>query len=183
MGDVPQNARTSPGAPGVPARRSLMQRIKGVKVPGRVLASRPFRWAAPKVLPRVHRVLHRLSGGRWMFDSQAQPMCMLHTIGARSGQPRETPLAAVPVEDDKLLVVGSNFASDRHPAWTANLLAHPDATVTFRGRTFPVSSRLLDGDERRGRWDLLLEWYPNWDDYTEVTDREFRVFELTPVTA
>jgi len=108
-------------------------------------------------------------------------MCMLHTTGARSGQPRDTPLAAVPVEDGKLLVVGSNFASDTHPAWTANLIAHPDITVTFRGRTFPVSSRLLSGDERSQRWDTLLEWFPNWSDYTEVTDREFRVFELQPV--
>ncbi len=163
-----------------PTQRSLKDRITGVKVPGWVLASKPFRWAAPKVLPRAHRVLHHMSGGRWMFDSKAQPMCMLTTTGARSGQPRETPLAAVPVEDDKLLVVGSNFASDKHPAWTGNLLAHPDATVTFRGRTYPVRSRLLSGDERSARWDELLTWFPNWSDYTEVTDREFRVFELQP---
>ncbi len=154
----------------------------GIKVPGKVLASRPFRWAAPKVLPQTHRLLHRLSRGRWVAGStRSQPMCMLHTTGARSGQPRDTPLAAVPVEDGKLLVVGSNFASDTHPAWTANLIAHPDITVTFRGRTFPVSSRLLSGDERSQRWDTLLEWFPNWSDYTEVTDREFRVFELQPV--
>ncbi len=159
---------------------SLKDRITGVKVPGWILASRPFRWLAPKVLPQTHKLLHRLSGGRWMFDSQAQPMCMLTTTGARSGQPRETPLAAVPIEDGKLLVVGSNFASDKHPAWTGNLLAHPDATVVFKGTTFPVHSRLLTGDERQARWDELLTWFPNWRDYTEVTDREFRVFELSP---
>ena len=157
--------------------------MKRVKVPARVLSSAPFRWAAPKVLPPTHKLLHRLSGGRLMFDSQRQPMCMLHTIGARSGEPRETPLAAVPVEDGALLVVGSNFASPRHPAWTAHLLAHPDATVTFRGRTYPVTARLLNDRERADRWDLLLEWFPNWRDYTEVTDREFRVFELRPVDA
>ena len=62
--------------------------MKRVKVPARVLSSAPFRWAAPKVLPPTHKLLHRLSGGRLMFDSQRQPMCMLHTIGARSGEPR-----------------------------------------------------------------------------------------------
>ncbi len=151
-------------------------------MPAGVLVSGPFRRLAPAVLPQTHRFLHRLSGGRWIVGSTAsQPMCMLHTIGARSGEPRDAPLGAVPIEDGKLLVVGSNFASDKHPAWTTNLIAHPEVTVTFKGRTFPVSARLLSGQERKDRWDLLLEWFPNWSDYTAVTDREFRVFELQPV--
>lgn len=159
-----------------------IERVRTVKVPASWLVSKPFRWAAPKVLPQTHRILLRLSGGRWIVGSTAsQPMCMLHTIGARSGEPRDAPLAAVPIEDDKLLVVGSNFASDKHPAWTANLIAHPDVTVTFKGRTFPVTSRLLSGQERDERWAMLLDWFPNWREYTSVTDREFRVFELEPV--
>lgn len=105
---------------------------------------------------------------------------MLVTIGARSGQPRETPLAAVPIEDGKLLVVGSNFASEKHPAWTGNLLANPSATVTFRGSTYPVSTRILSTAESEERWDVLIAWYPNWVEYTSVTEREFRIFELTP---
>lgn len=108
-------------------------------------------------------------------------MCMLVTIGARSGQPRETPLAAVPIEDGKLLLVGSNFASEKHPAWTGNLLANPEATVTFRGSTYTASTRLLSAEERDERWDVLVAWYPNWREYTAVTDREFRIFEVTPV--
>jgi deazaflavin-dependent oxidoreductase (nitroreductase family) len=175
---------TTSGQPlgtGAGGGRSIKDRITGVKVPGWVLASRPFRWLAPRVLPRTHKLLHHLSGGRWMFDSDAQPMCMLTTTGAKTGQPRETPLAAVPVEDGKLLVVGSNFASDKHPAWTANLLAHPEASVRFKGRSFRVRARLLPDDEREERWDLLVGWFPNWRDYTEVTDRKFRVFELTPI--
>lgn len=171
-----------PDPPGDDAASGWVERIRGIKVPGAVLVSGPFRWIAPKVLPQTHRFLHRLSGGRWIVGSTAaQPMCMLHTIGARSGQPRDAPLAAVPIDDDKLLVVGSNFASEHHPAWTTNLLAHPDVTVTFKGRTFPVTSRLLSGDERQQQWDMLLDWFPNWRDYTAVTDREFRVFELQPI--
>jgi len=159
-----------------------IERIRSFKVPASWLASKPFRWAAPRVLPQTHRLLLRLSGGRWIVGStSSQPMCMLHTIGARSGEPRDAPLAAVPIEDDKLLVVGSNFASDRHPAWTANLIAHPDVSITFKGHTFPVTARLLSGQERQERWNMLLGWFPNWRDYTSVTDREFRVFELQPV--
>lgn len=151
--------------------------IDHLKIPDAVLTSRPFRAVAPRVLPKAHRAVNRLSGGR-LFDTPANPMCMLVTTGARSGQPRETPLAAVPVEEGRLLVVGSNFAAETHPAWTANLLAHPDATVTFRGETYQVRARLLADDERSARWQELLVWYPNWRGYSAITDREFRVFEL-----
>lgn len=167
-------------AAGTDGRPTLVSRVRSVKVPGRVLASRPFRAVAPKVLPPLHRFVLRATRGRTLLDSAAQPMLMLHTTGARSGQPRQSPIATVPVEEGKLLVVGSNFARETHPAWTHNLLAHPDATVVFRGETFGVTARLLHGDERSARWPELLEWYPGWDDYTHVTTREFRVFELTP---
>lgn len=161
-------------------RPGLVERVKGVKVPGAVLASRPFRAVAPRVIPPAHRFVLRVTGGRTMLDSAAQPMLMLYTTGARTGLERETPIAAVPRPDGRFLVVGSNFARASHPAWTANLLAHPSARVTYRGSTFPVTARLLTGDERAACWEELLEWYPGWRDYLEVTDREFRVFELTP---
>lgn len=164
-------------APGMP--RGLRW-IRSVKVPGSVLASRPFRWLGPRVFPRLHRAVLRASGGRTMLDTRAQPMLMLATTGAKSGQRRETPLATVPLAGGTYLVVGTNFARERHPAWTGNLLADPHAWVTFRGRSFPVGARLLTGDERAARWQQALEWYPGWSDYLEVTDREFRVFELTP---
>jgi deazaflavin-dependent oxidoreductase (nitroreductase family) len=107
-------------------------------------------------------------------------MLMLRTTGARTGLARETPLAAIPRPSGSFLVMGSNFAREQHPAWTANLLATPHAVVVHRGRTIPVVARLLEADERAAVWPELLEWYPAWKDYTEVTDREFRVFELLP---
>lgn len=153
------------------------------KVPGRVLASKPFRVLAPVVIPPMHRFVLKVTGGRTMLDSKAQPMLMLRCTGAKSGLPRETPLATVPCDDGTFLVTGSNFARDQHPAWTANLLAHPDVEIVRKGRATPVRATLLDRRERAEVWPLLLEWYPGWKDYTEVTDREFRVFRLTPTGA
>lgn len=177
-GGDPDVRDTQAALPKAGARRGRW--IDRVRIPSRVLTSAPFRAVAPKVLPIAHRAIHRLSGGR-LLDTPANPMCLLVTIGARSGLERETPLAAVPVGGRGLIVVGSNFASEHHPAWTANLLAHPDATVTFRGETYPVVARLLSPDERADRWEELVAWFPNWRDYSTVTDREFRVFELVPM--
>lgn len=152
----------------------------GFKVPGRVLASRPFRAIAPKVVPPMHRFVHRVSGGRTLLSSKAQPMLLLESVGARTGLRRETPLAAVPRPDGRFVVVGSNFARPSHPAWTANLLAHPDVTITFEGQRRDVRARLLDDVEAEAVWPELLAWYPGWDRYTDVTDRTFRIFELGP---
>ena len=114
-----------------------------------------------------------------MLDYRAQPMLLLESIGAKTGQRRETPLATVPLDDGTFLVVGSNFAQTTHPAWTANLLANPEVRVTFHGRTTPMTARLLEGTERERRWNEALRWYPGWRRYDEVTDRRFRLFELS----
>ena len=86
----------------------------------------------------------------------------------------------MPLDDGSFIVVGSNFASDKHPAWTANLLAHPEATVNFRGRETPVRARLMADEEVNALWDELVAWYPNWSEYTGITERKFRVFSLEP---
>lgn len=155
---------------------------KGFRMPARVVLSRPFRTLGPMVVPRVHRVINRLTRGRTLLDSGAQPMLMLMSKGAKSGRIRETPLGAVPLEEGRFLVVGSNFARDYHPAWTANLLANPDVEVVFRGRRTSMRARLLAGTERESRWQTAVAWYPLWTEYDAITERELRLFELEPVT-
>lgn len=161
-----------PGAAPAPA--------KGYRVPGSVLVSKPFRAIGPTIIPPFHRAVSRLTGGRTLLDSDAQPMMILTTTGAKTGVARQTPLAAVPIEDGAFLVVGSNFAREHHPAWTANLLANPEADVLFRGRRTPVTAHLLTGDDRARRWEHALGWFPGWADYDDVTEREIRLFELRP---
>jgi deazaflavin-dependent oxidoreductase (nitroreductase family) len=152
---------------------------RSLAVPPSLMSAPAFRRIAPKVVPRVHRTMWKLSGGRTMFDSAAQPMLMLGTTGAKSGLARQTPLAAVPAGVGRFYVVGSNFAQQSHPAWTTNLRANPDCTVTYRGRTTPMRARQISGEALDQLWPELLRWYPNWADYTNITDRNFRVFELS----
>ena len=154
----------------------------GFRMPARVVLSRPFRTLGPHIVPRVHRAINRLTRGRTLLDSAAQPMLMLFSTGAKTGQTRETPLGAVPLEEGRFLVVGSNFARGDHPAWTANLLANPNAEIVFRGQRTPVRARLLAGGERESRWQTAVSWYPLWTQYDAVTERELRLFELEPAT-
>jgi deazaflavin-dependent oxidoreductase (nitroreductase family) len=139
-----------------------------------------FRAIGPKVVPPVDRLLSRLTGGRVVLSGGLVPSLVLQTTGARSGRRRTTPLACLPEDDGSFLVVGSNFGRERHPAWTANLQANPDATVTYRGRTTPVRATLLGADEKATVWPRLTAVWPNYDRYTEVSGRDLRVFRLVP---
>ena len=147
----------------------------------RIAATRTFARVAPKVVPRVDRALHRLTRGRVLMSAAMLPTLLLTAIGATSGLPRTVPIATLPEPDGSFLVVGSNFGRENHPAWTNNLLAHPRATVAFGWRTYTVEARLLDGDERAKVWPKLLAMWPNYDKYAERSERDLRVFRLTPV--
>ena len=148
-----------------------------------VAGSSGFRAVGPKVVPPVDRVLSRLTGGRVVLSGSLVPSLVLESTGAKTGRRRTTPLACLPEDDGSFLVVGSNFGRQSHPAWTANLRAHPDAIVTFRGRTTPVTATQLDAGEKAAVWPRLTAVWPNYDRYTEVSGRDLRVFRLVPTSA
>ncbi|MCP9948873.1 nitroreductase/quinone reductase family protein [Actinomadura madurae] len=158
---------------------TLVQRTLG-PVFHRVSGSEWFSKVGPKVVPPVDRTLHGLSGGRLMLGQLLVPSLVLTTTGAVSGLPRKTPLACLPASDGGWYVVGSNFGREKHPAWTGNLLKNPDAVVGFQGRSVPVTAHLLDDAERKEIWPRLTAVWPVYDRYVERTDRQLRVFRLTP---
>lgn len=134
-----------------------------------------FMRVGPRFVPQLDRAVHRVF--KRLGSSQVIPTLVLFHVGARSGLPRSTPLACLPVEGG-FLVVGSNFGLPQHPAWTANLLAAPQARVSYGGREFPVEARLLTGAEREAVWPDLLALWPVYAAYTRKSGRELRVFRL-----
>lgn len=150
------------------------------RVVQRVAGSPGFRKVAPRFLPPLDRFVNRITGGRVLLAAALLPSLVLTTTGAKSGQPRQAPLACLPQSDGSILVVGSNFGREKHPAWTANLLEHPDATVLFERRTFPVTAVLLSDVEKAEVWPDLTRAWPTFDRYVEVSGRNLRVFRLVP---
>jgi deazaflavin-dependent oxidoreductase (nitroreductase family) len=144
----------------------------------KMATTRAFAATGSKVFPPIDRLISRVSGGRVVLSASLVPSLVLTTIGRKTGQPRKAPIATLPV-DDGFLVVGSNFGKEHHPAWTANLIANPEATVTYKGDDIPVVARLLDADEKARVWPDLLKIWPAWTAYTERSGRDLRVFKLT----
>lgn len=138
-----------------------------------------FMRVAPRVMPKFDRVLCRLARSKPLSGGPL-PTLVLTSTGAKTGLPRSTPLACRPEPDGALLVVGSNFGQDRHPAWSANLIKTPEARVGFGGREFEVTAVLLTGGERAAVWPGLIEQWPLYDRYTAKSGRQLRVFRLIP---
>lgn len=126
----------------------------------------------------LDKLVYRATGGRRGL-SPPSSVLLLTTTGRKTGQPRQVPVLYL-TEGPNLWVVASNYGGERHPGWSANLLANPDATVTVRGSDRPVRARLASDDEKKTLWPRLLELYPTWKAYASWTDRAFRLFCLEP---
>lgn len=139
------------------------------------------RFLGPRVLTRLDRVLHRLTGGRVIASDLLFETLMLTTTGRRSGQPRATPLARLDL-DGVPVVIASNFGRPAHPAWSLNLLADPHATIEEGGRARPVVARLLAPAEQERVWPQAVALWPGYETYRHTTDgiRDIRMFALEP---
>lgn len=138
-----------------------------------------FRRVGPRVMPRLERITRAVTRRETPLSGAIVPSLVLHTTGARSGQTRSTQLMYCP-DGDVMLVTGSNFARDTHPAWTANLLANPDAAVTVRGRRIEVRAELIGEADREAVWVTLERNWPGYRGYERSAGRELRIFRLTP---
>src|SRR6478609_43577 len=140
-----------------------------------------FRRYAPRVLPSLEAIAGFLSKGRLQLAGLLVPALELHTLGAKSGQLRSTRLMYLPDGVGRAIVAGSNFASHRHPAWTANLRAHPDAEIVVYGRTIAVHATEISDGERNEMWARIEAQWPGYRKYERESGRTVRLFRLQAV--
>jgi deazaflavin-dependent oxidoreductase (nitroreductase family) len=143
-----------------------------------------FSWSVASILTPIEKVLFRLTDGRvsviQVGRHRAVPELLLVTRGARTGAERRTPVLYLE-EGPRLFVVGSNFGRERHPAWTGNLRANPEAEVVLHGEQRRVRASPVGAEDFARLWPRMLEIWPPWSVYRTRTDREFRAFYLDRV--
>jgi deazaflavin-dependent oxidoreductase (nitroreductase family) len=133
------------------------------------------------MMPPLERMMTAVTGGRVQMSGLLVPSLVLHTIGAKSSIERDTTLMYCPEPKGRILVTGSNFARDNHPAWTANLLANPRAAVSVRGKRIEVTAELIADDEREAVWAWIEKQWPGYRGYERASGRVLRIFRLTPL--
>ncbi|MDQ8704594.1 nitroreductase family deazaflavin-dependent oxidoreductase [Streptomyces sp. LHD-70] len=151
----------------------------GIRLVQKISSTRAFAKVAPRFIPAMDRAVHRLTRGKVLLSAQMLPGVVLTARGAKTGQLRRTPLACMPEESSGTwLLIGSNFGRPGHPAWTANLLAHPEVSISWKGVDVAVTARLLAGAEREEAWAAALRFWPPYATYQARVDREIRLFRL-----
>ncbi|MEZ0363849.1 nitroreductase/quinone reductase family protein [Mycobacterium sp. pUA109] len=110
-------------------------------------------------------------------------MLILHTLGAKSGQPRQNPMAYQKSEDGReIFVFASNNGADRSSAWYYNALAHPDQVqVEIGDDRFPVAVREVIGAERVRIYRKQADTFENFAEYERKTTRVIPVLGLTRI--
>ncbi len=138
-----------------------------------------FRTLGPKIMPPLERATRALNGGRTPLSGALVPSLVLHSTGAKTGEPRRSELMYCP-DGEEFLITGSNFARETHPAWTSNLMKNPQAAIEVRGRWIEVTAVIVPDELREQTWATLEANWPGYRGYERASGRELRIFRLTP---
>lgn len=138
-------------------------------------------WLFIRVFPAIDKRLIPLTRGRLMV-AVGQPILLLHTLGAKSGQPRTTPLLYTP-HDGRYVIVASKAGATHHPAWYHNLRAHPDdVKIDVRGKRIAVRAHEAEAAEREQLWRVVNDNYDGYEVYQHrATGRTIPVIVLEPL--
>jgi deazaflavin-dependent oxidoreductase (nitroreductase family) len=124
----------------------------------------------------------RANGGKVGGPFAGGQILLLHTVGAKSGATRLSPLAYLTI-DGKMVIVGSYAGAPKDPAWVHNLRANPRARIevgTESGEitAYDVVAREFSDDERDAAYPKVVEQAPVFAEYQANTTRRIPLFEL-----
>lgn len=119
----------------------------------------------------------RSHGGKVGGQFVGADLLLLTTTGAKSGQPRVSPLAYFRI-DGKLIIIGSFAGAPVSPAWVHNLRANPRARVEIATEAFDATARELPSAERDALFEQVAAAAPGFAEYQSKTSRVIPLFEL-----
>jgi len=132
-----------------------------------------------KLFTDFNAFLLRISNGRIGSKLGTQTILLLETIGRKTGQPREIPIAYF-FHEGKYLIVASNWGKEKNADWYLNLLKNPRAKLTVNGKTIHAEARDTQRDEYARLWKFATEQNPPYLNYQKMTSRHIPivVFEV-----
>jgi deazaflavin-dependent oxidoreductase (nitroreductase family) len=123
----------------------------------------------------------RANGGKVGGMFEGQPMMLLTTIGAKSGQPRLIPLVFT-TDGERLVVIASKGGAPTNPDWFRNLVANPTVTVEVGSETFQARASVAESPERERLYDQQAAIMPGFAEYQRKTTRQIPVVVLERVS-
>jgi deazaflavin-dependent oxidoreductase (nitroreductase family) len=121
----------------------------------------------------------RANEGKVGDPFEGAPLLLLHTVGARTGQPRVNPMMYRPVPGG-YAVFATKGGAPTNPDWYHNLLAHPDVAAEIGTTTMKLRARVAEGAERDQIWAAQKAANPGFAEYEQQTARQIPVVILEP---
>jgi deazaflavin-dependent oxidoreductase (nitroreductase family) len=106
---------------------------------------------------------------------------VLTSTGAKSGEARRA-IVTWTRHGKGYVIAATKSGAPTHPAWYANLVEHPEATLEAEGAVHEVRARVAAGLERQQLWDEHAREHPEFRDYPSMTTRVIPVIVLDPTT-
>jgi deazaflavin-dependent oxidoreductase (nitroreductase family) len=123
----------------------------------------------------------RANGGRPSGGPMAaQPILLMYTTGAKSGERRRA-ILTFSRDGDALVVAGTASGAKVDPAWVANLDKDPSVELEVDNETYRATAAVhRDGPERDRLWNQHVEQLPWFGDYpSQVGGRVIPVARLS----
>lgn len=131
----------------------------------------------------------RENGGKAGGPVEGFDLLILHSIGAKSGTPRISPLVYFPYKGRRYLIASAGGAP-KHPSWYHNLKANPDVMIEVSSAsgsasgssivTEKVTASEIHGAEHAEVWRSLITAMPHFNDYQRNTTRQIPLLALEP---
>jgi deazaflavin-dependent oxidoreductase (nitroreductase family) len=146
----------------------------------------PFEQYVGIPMLRLHDKIYQSTNGRIGHRLPGMPPnLLLHTVGAKTGQPRTTSLTYAE-DGDSYLIVASKGGDDRSPGWYHNLRKNPNVEINVGPKRFAVTARIVtpeDADYAR-LWEIVNKNNANrYAGYQKKTSRPIPVVVLSPQKA
>ena len=117
------------------------------------------------------------NGGKVGGPFAGGTLLLLHTVGAKSNQPRINPLAYTK-DGDNFIIIASKGGAPTNPDWYYNILAHPDVSIEVGTEQFPARAIVAEGEERDRLFNQMATKNPGFADYQKKTSRRIPVIVL-----
>jgi deazaflavin-dependent oxidoreductase (nitroreductase family) len=113
----------------------------------------------------------RANGGKVGGMFADRTLLLLHTSGAKSGEPRINPVAYVK-DGDRLVIIASKGGAPTNPDWYYNLVAHPDVTVEVGTEQIQVHASVAAEPDRTRLYQQMVAMMPGFAEYEQKTTRK-----------
>lgn len=139
-----------------------------------MLAPRLVKWYS-----RVNVAIYRATGGRVGGCELGKPVCLLTTVGRKSGLARTSALVYLS-DDARVVLVAAQGGLPKNPLWLLNLRANPEVRVQIGTQIRHMRAVEADATERAQLWLRLTAMNPRWATFQSWTDRVIPVVICEP---